>query len=188
MGKIKYGIKNVHYAVAEVGTDSQTGALTYTYGTPVAIPGAVSISIQPTAESIDEFADDIRWFHDDINNGYTGTLEVENLPDSFLTDVLGMTKDSTTGKLTEKTSDQHAEFALIGEFTFGGATETGKRFVLYRCTASRADVAGTTKGANIEAQHDTINIVCMGRPTDNAVKATCVSTDTAWTNWLTAVQ
>ena len=67
MGRIRYGIKNAHYSVA---TDDGTGALTY--GTPVAIPGAKSISLEPEGESVDEYADNVKWWHTDTNNGYMG--------------------------------------------------------------------------------------------------------------------
>lgn len=183
MGKIKYGIKNVHYAILTVGTGG-----TISYGTPVALPGAVSISLQPAGDSIDEYADDVLWFHDTANNGYTGTLEVEAIPVDFLTSVLGMTKDSTTGKLTESSTDVHKEFALQFEFTYGGdASVSGKRATLYRCIASRPDVAGQTKGASIEANHDVINITAMPRLDDNSVKATAESTDTAYSSWFSAI-
>lgn len=187
MGKIKYGLKNVYYAVATEATGAG-GAITYTYSTPVRIPGAVSMSLQAAGDTVEEYADDIKWFAEATNNGYTGTLECEVLPDSFLTDVMGMDKDSTSGKLTESADDVVKEFALLGELSIRGATETGKRFVFYRCTASRPDVASNTKGASTEPQHDTLNITAMPRPTDMAVKSTAISTDSAYTSWFSSVQ
>lgn len=187
MGKIKYGLKNVYYAVATEGADS-SGNPTYTYGTPVRIPGAVNLSLQAAGETVEEYADDMKYFAEATNAGYTGTLECEVLPDSFLTDIMGMTKNSTGGKLVEAADDVMKEFALLGEFTIRGGTETGKRVVFYRCTASRPDVTSNTKGTSIEPQHDVLNIVAMPRPTDMAVKATAVSTDSDYANWFTAVQ
>lgn len=183
MGKIKYGIKNVYYAIMTVGTGG-----TITYGTPVAMPGAVSISLQASGDSNDEYADDVLWFHGIANNGYNGTLEMETLPEDFLTAVLGMTKDSTSGKLTEASDDVYKEFALLFEFSYGGdSSVSGKRVCLYRCVASRPELSGTTKGASIEAQHDTINITAMPRTDDNTVKATAISTDSAYSSWFTSV-
>ena len=79
MGRIRYGIKNVHYAVATAGQDESL-----TYATPVAIPGAKSISLDAQGESVDEYADNVSWWHGDVNNGYSGTLEFEDTAASEL--------------------------------------------------------------------------------------------------------
>ena len=55
--KIKYGIKSVYYAVATQGTG---GALTY--ATPVAIPGAVSLSLEAQGDTNTFYADNIAYF------------------------------------------------------------------------------------------------------------------------------
>lgn len=62
--KIKYGIKNAYYAVK-----TQSG-----YDTPVAIPGAVSISLDPQGELYKFYADNIEYFRAAVNNGYEGDL------------------------------------------------------------------------------------------------------------------
>ena len=51
--KIKYGLRSVYYAVATEGTG---GALTY--ATPVAMPGAVNLSLSQEGESNIFYADD----------------------------------------------------------------------------------------------------------------------------------
>lgn len=97
--KVKYGLKNVHFAViTETVTD---GEVTITYGTPVPIPGAVNIALDAAGESVQFYADDSIYFEENINDGYTGNLEMALIPDDFRTDVLGEIEDSK-GALIEK--------------------------------------------------------------------------------------
>jgi phi13 family phage major tail protein len=185
MGRIRYGIKNAYYAVA---TDDGSGNLTY--ASPVAIPGAKSISLDAQGDAVDEFADNTTWWHGDVNNGYSGSIEFEDTAalETFLTSVLGQTKDSTTGVITEKASDTPKEFALGFQFELAGGTETGKRVWLVRCTASRPSISGQTKESSIAVQTNTINIKAVPRIADDVVKYSCVSTDSDYTNWFSAVE
>jgi phi13 family phage major tail protein len=74
--KVKYGLKNVHYAVI---TES-SGAVSY--GTPVHIPGAVNLTLSPVGEKVRFAADDREdYFAENINNGYDGNLEMALIPD-----------------------------------------------------------------------------------------------------------
>lgn len=186
MGRIRYGLKNLYYAVATAGTGG-----TLTYATPVAIPGAKSISLAPAGTAIDEPADDVVWFHKDTNDGYTGTVEFEDTAagDAFLADVLGMTTD-TKDVVFEAASDEYKEFALLGQFTLeGGADdETGKRFCFFRCIATRPNTDGNTKEVGgLTVATNTVNITAMARISDDMVKASCDSNSTAYANWFTAV-
>jgi phi13 family phage major tail protein len=185
MGRIRYGIKNAHYAVA---TDDGTGALTY--GTPTAIPGAKSISLDAQGDAVDEFADNTTWWHGNVNNGYSGSIEFEDIAsaDTFLQTVLGQTKDSTSGIVTESATDEPKEFALGFQFELAGATDTGKRVWLLRVTASRPALSGSTKEASITPQTNTVNIVAIPRLADDKVKYSCVSSDAAYSTWFSAVE
>lgn len=183
MGRIRYGIKNLYYAVATAG---EGGALTY--ATPVALPGAKAISLSPTGDALDEYADNVRWYHLDSNQGYSGTLEVEDTAefDTFLQAVLSR-KPGTNGALFEHADDQQIEFALLGQFELAGATETGKRFALFRCIIARPELAGSTKEESITVNTNTLNLTVLPRVNDDLVQASCTSDATAYSTWFNAV-
>lgn len=183
MGRIRYGLKNLYYATA---TDNGSGTLTY--ATPVAIPGAKSISLSAVGDALDEYADDVLWFHADANQGYNGSLEFEDTAagDAFVATVLGQTTD-TADVIWESASDQAVEFALLGQFSLEGGTETGKRFAFLRCVIARPELAGQTKESGITVATNSVTITAMPRISDDLVKASCVSTSSAYANWFAAV-
>lgn len=176
--KIKYGLSRVYYAVATEGTG---GALTY--ATPVAIPGAVSMSLEGLGDTNNFFADNIIYYSSTADNGYQGDLEMALIPDSFRVDVLGETLD-TKGFHVERSSDTPAEFALL--FQFEG-DQSATRHCLYRCTASRPAVNGNTKEDSIEPQTESITITAMPRINDEVIKSRCPSTASDYATWFSAV-
>lgn len=179
MNKIKYGLRNVYYAKA---TPSTGGTLTY--ATPVAIPGGVNLSLSAEGEDSPFYADDVVYFKSTSNNGYTGSLEVALIPDSFKTDILGETVNGS-GVYVERADVVPAEFALLFEFQ---GDDKATRHALLRCTCSRPDVSGSTKENSIAPQTETINISALPRIDDQVVKASCPQTaSTAYSAWYSAV-
>ena len=176
--KIKYGISKCYFAVA---TDDGTGALTY--GTPVAMPGAVSLSLDAQGDMNTFYADNIAYFTSSANNGYQGDLEVAMLSDDFRKDILGETED-TNGLLVELADAPTVEFALLFQFE---TDENAIRHCMYRCTASRPAVASSTKEESIEPQTETITITAMPRINDHVVKAKCLSTSAKYATWFSEV-
>lgn len=177
--KVKFGLKNCYYATI---TDDGQGNITY--GTPTALKGAVSMTLSPSGETTEFYADDSLYFSDVNNNGYEGTLELALIPEDFKKDCLGETLD-TDGVLVETASTINNPFALLCEFT---GDDKARRFVFYRCMASRPDLASQTKGESIEVQTETLNLTI--RPNaDGQVKAeTTETTDTTTYNgWYSAV-
>ena len=182
--KIKYGIKNVYYAVATLAADNSA-----TFDTPVALPGAVSLTLDPEGDNNIFYADNIAYYTTYANNGYSGSLELALIPDAFRKDVLGEIEDSKD-VLVEEQGAPSVHFALM--FQFEG-DEKATRHVMYNCVASRPSTNGDTKEASIEPQTETINLtatsVYNASLDKNIVKArTSDSTDTTtYTGWFTAV-
>ena len=86
------------------------------------------------------------------STGYTGTLEVARVIDSFKKDVLGMILDGKS-VLIEDNNAAIVHFALL--FQFEGDVKATKH-VMYNCTCARPSVAGQTKGENIEPQTESL--------------------------------
>lgn len=149
MNKIKYGLSNVHYAIATIADNGSA-----TYDTPVAWPGAVNLILDPEGSSEPFYADNIVYFMSTANSGYTGSFESALIPDSFRTDVLGEIKDKQ-GVFLENADALTKHFALL--FQFEG-DETQTRHVLYNCTASRAAAGSETKQDTITPVTETIDL------------------------------
>lgn len=181
--KIKYNLKNVHYAKATVGEGG-----VYTYATPVAIPGAVNLSLDAQGEMTPFYADGIVYYRSEANNGYSGTLEIALVPESFRTDILKEVKDAN-GVLTESAdSSDPVVFALLFEFD---GDKKAIRHVMYSCTVSRPSIASQTKETSITPVTESLSISCDPRPADLKVKAKTgddvATTDATYTGWYDAV-
>ena len=174
--KVKYNLKNVHAAILTKGDDG-----TYTYAKPVAIPGAVSLSLDAEGESNPFYADGVVYFRSTSNNGYSGDLEMALIPEWFRTDILQEEKDSN-GVLIERSDiTESVYFALLFEFD---GDQKAIRHVMYNCTASRPTIESQTKESSIEPGTETLSIAADPRE-DGLVKSrTGDDTSTAtYNNW-----
>ena len=181
--KVKFNLKNVHAAkLTETVTD---GVISFSYGTPKAIPGAVSISLDAEGESSPFYADGIVYFRSVTNNGYSGDLEMALVPEWFRTEILQEALDGK-GVLIEKSDNKESvKFALL--FEFDGDVNC-IRHVLYNCTSSRPSIESETKEDTIEPGTETLSITADPRA-DGLVKArTGDTTDaTTYANWYKSV-
>ena len=147
--KIKYGLKNVYYAIATLAADG-----TATFATPVRIPGAVNLSLEPQGDREPFYADDVEYFVSISNTGYEGDLEIALVPESFEKNVLKAVED-TTKVLFEEVAPEIVHFALL--FQFAG-DKKNIRHCFYNCTAMRPNVEGETKGENIEPKTESLSL------------------------------
>lgn len=181
--KVKYNLKNVH--AAKLTETVKDGTTTYTYGVPKAIPGAVSLSLDPEGDTSPFYADGIVYFRTVANNGYSGDLEIALIPEWFRTEILLEELDSK-GVLIEKAdTGESVKFALL--FEFDGDKEA-IRHVMYNCTCARPTIESETKEDTIEPGTEKLSITADPR-SDGLVKAkTGDTTDkTTYQNWYTSV-
>lgn len=181
--KVKFGLKNVHYAVATIGDDG-----TATYGTPKPWPGAVNLSMDAQDEEITFRADNTDYYTGFANNGYSGDYESALIPDDFRSDILGEVANGDLLVETDTNANKH--FALLFEFD-GDVSAT--RHVFYNCTASRPAVAGQTTEQTITPTTERITIAAKSiynEPINkNIVKARCKDTESVtYTSWYTSVK
>lgn len=153
--KVKFGLKNCHYALVTLADDGKA-----TFGTPMPMPGAVSLSLDAEGENEPFYADDSVYYMVSDNNGYSGDLELALIPESFLTDIMHETEDSN-GVLYENKDVEPEHFALLFEFT---GDQRKIRHCMYYCSASRPSVSGNTREDSTEVQTETLSLTVSPLP------------------------
>lgn len=177
--KVEFGLRNAYYAPI---TESEDGNISY--ATPVRIPGAVSLTIDPSGDLIRFKADDVDYYTNPNNQGYEGTLNLARVTDKFREDILGETI-TTGGVLVENADAQTKRFALLFEFQ---GDKKAIRHVLYYCSANRPTEASQTKDGGDPNTTD-LSIVASPRPDNSIVKAKTTPgvTDAIYNAWYTKV-
>lgn len=162
--KINYGIQDGYIAII---TEDAQGNITY--GTPIRVPGIVSLNVDPQSTDATPFyADNIEYYTVPAQNqGYQGELVLAMTPDSFLTGVLGMEQDSD-GVVYESAGGTIHRFALLFQ---AQGDDKNRRFCFYDCTATRPSRNHETKEETAEPGTDTLPITMKPRSSDGLVKS-----------------
>ncbi len=178
--RVKFGLKNVHYAPHII---SEEGELSF--GTPVAIPGGVSLAMDPQGDQKEFYADDGAYYVTTANNGYSGTLEIALIPDHFRKSILGEVEDTTAHVLVENASAEPKSFALLYEIN---GDQKATRRVMYNCTVARPGENASTTGSTKTPQTDTMNLTAIALA-DGKVRARTTETtpDAVFNNWYKSV-
>ena len=177
--KVKYNLRNVYFALLTINASGDA-----TYGTPVAMPGAVSLSLEPNGEPSVFYADGYAYYTISNNQGYEGDLELALVPEEFRTQILKETMDGNA-VLIEDATVETAKFALMFEFD---GDQKKIRHVLYNCTAARPNIESATNEEDIEVKTETLSITASPL-SGGLVKARTSDTTTAsaYNGWFDAV-
>lgn len=159
--KVKFGLSNVHIAKITYG---EGGAITY--GTPFALPGAVNLTLDPEGDAADFYADNTKYFTASANQGYSGSLEIALINDTFRTTILGESVDRN-GALIENKDNTISDFAL--GFQING-DQNDRKYWLYNVSAARPSTSSQTIESSKEPVTDTLDITATARITDGAVR------------------
>lgn len=165
--KVKYGLSNCVMAPFTLN------GTTYTYSTPIAVPGAVNLTLSAEGDTNDFYADNLVYFSSTANQGYSGDLEIAMIPDEIRTAILNEVVDAN-GAYIEDASK------LTNGFAFGFQIEGDKknrRFWYYNCSLTRPANNGATTESSITPQTDTLTIKAMPRLSDKKVRAMLELTD-----------
>lgn len=181
ISKVQFGLSKAYYAVLENNT----------YGTPVPLPGAVSMTIsREGSDPTNFYADNIAYYVSPAaNGGYTGTLTLAKVPDTFRVAVLGEVVDDN-GIQLEVSDATPKPFALMYEVE-GDADE--KRYVFFNCTAQRVAGNANTKSDSTNPDTQDLEFAAIGKDftlageTVNIVKGSAATSDTAFATWYSAV-
>ncbi|MEK4494496.1 major tail protein [Ureibacillus sp. FSL W8-0352] len=158
--KVSYGLTNVHYAV--ISKDEQGN---YKYGKPKRVYGAVSLTLDPTGDSNNFYADNGVYFSRTANTGYEGTLSIARIPEEFRIDVLG--EKLIDGGLLEKADAKPNDIALL--FEVDGDVQQD-RFVYYDVSVARPSQNANTTAESIEIEAQELSITVKPRTTDKAIR------------------
>lgn len=177
--KVQFALKNVHYAPISTGEDGEI-----TFGTPVHIPGACSLTLTRQGNEVKFIADGVVYYASYANEGYSGTLTFALIPDHFRKAILKEVEDETDHVLVEYAGAETAPFALLFEIE---GDEKASRRVLYYCTVGvpGEDADGQTqKTPKTEAMDITASALADGR---TRARTTANTVDGVFNDWFKKV-
>lgn len=143
--KYQFGLSNFHYAFL-----SEDGS----WEKPVPIPGIVNCNKSPNVSSMDFYADNVLYAHEQNDMGDSIEVEMALFPDSFKARALGWRIDGN-GALVRVSGGRPEKFAVM--YQVQGDVKN-RRKVVYECFAALPTEAATTKGESLEVSTESMTI------------------------------
>ena len=152
MGQIIHGNKNFGFAPITSGD-------TPAFGTPVLIPGLVSMTIEVEQEDTNIYADNSVYCVAKGAKVRTATATVRNIPAAYLP-FLGYLSQANGGYADTGVFPAHCIFFETGGENCETGTITRRLHFLYSCRASEPTQESTTDEEEVEAAELEINYSC----------------------------
>lgn len=123
--KVVFGLSKVYFGTYTVNT-SGTASL----GTPMHVPGAVNLSLEADTEETVFWADNVKYYVTNADNGFTGDLEMAYFPDAFKTAFMNYKTLADGGLAQVKGEDNKPVYMM---FEASGDADN-RRAILYNVT------------------------------------------------------
>lgn len=173
--KVRFGLKNVH--VCSITEDA--GAIRY--GKPTAWKGAKSLTLDPEGDTNTYYADNTAYFATNTNNGYSGSLEMSEIPEEIEKMIFNVVT-TEEGNLAEDANLLPNNVALM--FQFEGDVNATK-YIFYKVVFSRPNVEGETKEESTDPKTTSMDITAIPVEKDDHqwVRSKCRKGDTNYENF-----
>ncbi len=177
--RVEFNLKNVHYAVLKIAEDGSIS-----WDVPVAVPGAVTLTLDPQGGVEPFYADGVVFYQSVANDGYSGDLEVARIHDQMLQDIWKFEIDANN-VIIENANQEPNAFALLYQID-GDANND--YYCLYNCTGTRPGIGGTTNAGKKTPQtkKSTISAVPLANGRVMA-RTTSDTTEAVKNNWFKEV-
>lgn len=173
--KVRFGLKNVHVC----SITEEAGAITY--GKPTAWKGAKSLTLDPEGDTNTYYADNTAYFATNTNNGYSGSLEMSEIPEEIEKMIFNVVT-TEEGNLAEDANLLPNNVALM--FQFEGDVNATK-YIFYKVVFSRPNVEGETKEESTDPKTTSMDITAIPVEKDDHqwVRSKCRKGDTNYENF-----
>lgn len=177
--KVIFNIQNAHYAPLTVAASVPN------WGTPVHIPGTVSLVLDAQSTVEPFYADGIAYYRSVSNNGYSGNLEMARFPDKMLVDIWKFIMHDTNKVLIESAYKNPQEFALL--FQIDGDADS-EYYCLYNVSGTKPAVGANTSTDSKTPQTRTSSISAAPLESGMVMARTTAETpDDVKKNWFKSV-
>lgn len=175
--KVRFGLKNVHVCSITESAES------ITYGTPTAWKGAKSLTLDPEGETNTYYADNTAYFTTNTNNGYSGSLEMSEIPEE-IDKMIFNTVITEEGNLAEDANVLPNNVGLM--FQFEGDVSATK-YLLYKVVFARPNIEGETKEESTDPKTTSmdITVVPVEQGDHQWVRSKCRKGDTNYESFFT---